>query len=47
MTYKLTHMYYNWRGHAPCQYAHKLAYQVGEHVHKEPSALLEERLFFL
>ena len=31
-SYKLTHMYYNWPGTvrvpAPCQYAHKLAYQV-------------------
>jgi len=51
LSYKLTHMYYNWPGTvrvpAPCQYAHKLAYQVGEHVHKEPSAMLEERLFYL
>ena len=32
ISYKLTHMYYNWLGTvrvpAPCQYAHKLAYQV-------------------
>ena len=32
ISYKLTHMYYNWPGTvrvpAPCQYAHKLAYQV-------------------
>ena len=31
ISYKLTHMYYNWPGTvrvpAPCQYAHKLAYQ--------------------
>jgi len=51
ISYKLTHMYYNWPGTvrvpAPCQYAHKLAYQVGEHINKEPSALLEERLFYL
>jgi len=51
ISYKLTHMYFNWPGTvrvpAPCQYAHKLAYQVGEHVHKEPSALLEDRLFYL
>jgi len=51
ISYKLTHMYYNWPGTvrvpAPCQYAHKLAYQVGEHIHKEPSSKLEDRLFFL
>eukprot|EP00092_Neocalanus_flemingeri_P023338 GFUD01025304.1.p1 GENE.GFUD01025304.1~~GFUD01025304.1.p1 ORF type:complete len:970 (+),score=314.12 GFUD01025304.1:89-2998(+) len=51
ISYKLTHMYYNWPGTvrvpAPCQYAHKLAYQVGEHIHKEPSAKLEDRLFYL
>ena len=44
-------MYYNWPGTvrvpAPCQYAHKLAYQVGEHVHNEPSHLLRDRLFYL
>jgi len=51
ISYKLTHMYYNWPGTvrvpAPCQYAHKLAYQVGEHIHKEPSSKLEDRLFYL
>jgi len=51
ISYKLTHMYYNWPGTvrvpAPCQYAHKLAYQVGEHIHREPSAQLEDRLFYL
>jgi len=51
LAYKLTHMYYNWPGTvrvpAPCQYAHKLAYQVGEHIKKEPSSRLEERLFYL
>ena len=66
-------MYYNWPGTvrvpAPCQYAHKLAYQVpsfcsisvlcwdeetcqaicqvGEHIHKEPSDQLNDRLFYL
>ena len=51
ISYKLTHMYFNWPGTvrvpAPCQYAHKLAYQVGEHLHAEPNAMLENRLFFL
>jgi len=51
ISYKLTHMYYNWPGTvrvpAPCQYAHKLAYQVGEHIHKEPSDQLNDRLFYL
>jgi len=51
ISYKLTHMYYNWPGTvrvpAPCQYAHKLAYQVGEHIHKEPSEQLSSRLFYL
>merc|ERR1719494_1283152 len=51
ISYKLTHMYYNWPGRvrvpAPCQYAHKLAYQVGEHIHKEPSDQLNDRLFYL
>jgi len=51
ISYKLTHMYYNWPGTvrvpAPCQYAHKLAYQVGEHIQKEPSDQLNDRLFYL
>jgi len=51
ISYKLTHMYYNWPGTlrvpAPCQYAHKLAYQVGEFTKVEPSPLLSDRLFFL
>lgn len=51
LTYKMTHLYYNWPGTvrvpAPCQYAHKLAYLVGESIHKEPSECLSDRLFFL
>ena len=39
ISYKLTHMYYNWPGAirvpAPCQYAHKLALLVGEHLHTD------------
>merc|ERR1712025_1034475 len=51
LTYKLTHLYYNWPGTvrvpAPCQYAHKLAFLVGESLHKEPSDKLEDTLFYL
>ncbi|CAG5115063.1 unnamed protein product [Candidula unifasciata] len=51
LTYKMTHLYYNWPGTvrvpAPCQYAHKLAYLVGESIHKEPAECLSDRLFFL
>ena len=36
LSYKLTHMYFNWPGTvrvpAPCQYAHKLVDLVGEHL---------------
>lgn len=50
-TYKMTHLYYNWPGTvrvpAPCLYAHKLAYLVGESIHKPPSPHLSDRLFFL
>ncbi|XP_041362450.1 piwi-like protein 1 [Gigantopelta aegis] len=51
LAYKMTHLYYNWPGTvrvpAPCQYAHKLAYLVGQNIHKEPSDCLSDRLFFL
>uniref|UniRef100_A0A1B0DCX4 Uncharacterized protein n=2 Tax=Phlebotomus papatasi TaxID=29031 RepID=A0A1B0DCX4_PHLPP len=50
-TYKMTHLYYNWSGNvkvpAVCQYAQKLAILVGQHIHAEPNALLEKRLYFL
>jgi len=40
LTYKLTHLYYNWPGTvrvpAVCQYAHKLALLVGDSLHKMP-----------
>ncbi|XP_009069078.1 PREDICTED: piwi-like protein 1 [Acanthisitta chloris] len=51
LTYKLCHMYYNWSGvirvPAPCQYAHKLAFLVGQSVHKEPSLQLSDKLYYL
>ena len=51
LTYKLTHMYYNWSGTvrvpAPCQYAHKLAFLVATSIHSAPSTLLERLLHFL
>ncbi|CAK8693256.1 unnamed protein product [Clavelina lepadiformis] len=51
LSYKMTHMYYNWPGTvrvpAPCQYAHKLAYLVGQNIRQEPSLELCDRLFYL
>jgi len=51
LSYKLTHLYYNWPGTvrvpAPCQYAHKLAFLVGQSLHREPSEKLENLLFYL
>jgi len=51
LAYKLTHLYYNWPGTvrvpAPCQYAHKLAFLVGQSLHKLPDARLEDKLFYL
>ena len=51
LTYKLCHLYYNWPGTvrvpAPCQYAHKLAFLVGESLHREPSEKLEDLLYYL
>lgn len=51
LTYKLCHMYYNWQGiirvPAPCQYAHKLAFLVGQSIHRQPSMKLDNYLFYL
>ncbi|KAK2583778.1 hypothetical protein KPH14_009684 [Odynerus spinipes] len=51
LTYKLTHMYFNWSGTvrvpAPCQYAHKLAFLVGQYIHRSPSTQLENLLYYL
>lgn len=51
LTYKLTHLYFNWPGTvrvpAPVQYAHKLAYLTGTSLHAKPHADLEQELFYL
>ncbi|XP_013180171.1 PREDICTED: protein argonaute-3 [Papilio xuthus] len=51
LTYKMCHLYYNWPGTvrvpAPCQYAHKLAYLVGQNINQLPSDALTDKLFFL
>ncbi|OCT93257.1 piwi-like protein 4 [Xenopus laevis] len=51
LTYKLCHLYYNWPGvirvPAPCQYAHKLTFLVGQSIHREPSPELSHKLFYL
>jgi aubergine-like protein len=51
LSYKMTHLYYNWSGTlavpAVCQYAHKLAFLVGNFIHQSPSNILEKQLYFL
>jgi len=51
LTYKLCHLYYNWPGTirvpAPCQYAHKIAFLVGQSLHKDPDVSLRNRLYYL
>lgn len=51
LAYKMTHMYFNWCGTirvpAPCQYAHKLAYLVGENIRQQVSESLEDKLYYL
>lgn len=51
LTYKLCHLYFNWPGTirvpAPCQYAHKIAFLVGQSLHKNPHINLADRLYFL
>ncbi|XP_031622397.1 protein argonaute-3-like [Contarinia nasturtii] len=51
LTYKLCFLYYNWPGTvrvpACCQYAHKLAFLVGNSLKREPAEQLNNRLFYL
>ncbi|XP_068099765.1 piwi-like protein 1 [Hyperolius riggenbachi] len=51
LTYKLCHLYFNWPGvirvPAPCQYAHKLAFLVGQSIHRETHPSLADRLYYL
>lgn len=51
LSFKLTHMYYNWPGTirvpSTCQYAHKLAFLVGQSLHKEHHSSLCDKLFYL
>ncbi|XP_060846985.1 piwi-like protein Siwi [Rhopalosiphum padi] len=51
LTFKLTHMYYNWSGTvrvpAPCQLAHKLAFLTGQSLRHSPNVGLDELLYFL
>lgn len=51
LTYKMCHLYFNWSGTvrvpAPCQYAHKLAFLVGQAIHRAPQRGLEDLLYFL
>ena len=51
LSYKLTHMYFNWSGTvrvpAPCQFAHKLAFLVSQAIHANPSNHLDTLLYFL
>jgi len=51
LTYKLCHLYYNWPGTirvpAPCHYAHKISFLVGQSIHKDPSDTLRDKLYFL
>ncbi|XP_035915342.1 protein argonaute-3-like [Anopheles stephensi] len=51
LSYKMCYMYYNWTGTirvpACCQYAHKLAYLVGQSVKRMPAEALNDKLFYL
>ena len=50
LTYRFTHLYYNWTGTirvpAVCHYAHKLCYLVGQFLHQAPCGM-EKQLYYL
>lgn len=50
-TYIHTHLYYNWCGTtripAVLQYANKLGFLVSNYMHREPQAILGDKLYFL
>lgn len=51
LTYKMTHLYYNWSGTtrvpAVCQYAKKLATLVATSLHKIPAQGMQKKLYYL
>nr|AID23631.1 piwi-1 [Hofstenia miamia] len=51
LAFKLCHLYYNWPGTirvpAPCQYAHKIAFLVGQYLHAIPRDELANNLYYL
>nr|QKI80092.1 Piwi2 [Eriocheir sinensis] len=51
LAFKLTHLYYNWQGTvrvpAPCMYAHKMAFMMGQIVNKAPHPNLSAALWYL
>jgi len=51
LTFKMCHLYYNWPGTirvpAPCQYAHKIAFLVGQSIHIDPAEDLRDKLYYL
>lgn len=51
LSYKLTHLYFNWPGTvrvpAPCQNAHKLAFQTGTAMHENPHERLADLPHYL
>jgi len=51
LTFKMCHLYYNWPGTirvpAPCQYAHKISFLVGQSIHQDTAPVLSDKLFYL
>lgn len=51
LTYKMCHLYYNWNGTvrvpAVVQYAHKLAFLIGQHLHQATNGSLDRTLYYL